>query len=338
MLRRFIYGVLVVACVVGRAQNGDVKKAVRMGMPTGPSHADLLRGGYGPYRANNDLLFYHLDVRVDPEAKTIRGKNTIRFRMLQDGERMQIDLTSALQVDRIVMGDVELKYTRDAGAVFIGFPETLRVGKTYAIDFYYSGHPVEMGRFGCMAFRKDPAQRPWVTTACEDEGASMWWPNKDQWRDEPQEGMEISVEAPSALMDVSNGRLEGKKVLSDGYTRWDWRVHYPINNYDVVVNIGDYVHFGSKVGSLTLDYYVLPEDLDKAKAQFAQAPEMIRAFEHYVGPYPFMKERYKLMRSALCGDGAPECGGVWQWVCEWIFRQGLDGNGDKHAVRLHHRA
>src|SRR5690349_18907405 len=47
-----------------------------------PTRFDMLRGAYGQFRANNDLLHYHLDIRVDPEQKTIRGKNTIRFRML----------------------------------------------------------------------------------------------------------------------------------------------------------------------------------------------------------------------------------------------------------------
>jgi len=41
----------------------------------GPAKDDLLRGGYGPYRANHDLLFYHLTLRVDPEKKTIAGAN-----------------------------------------------------------------------------------------------------------------------------------------------------------------------------------------------------------------------------------------------------------------------
>lgn len=47
-----------------------------------PTKADLLRGAYGPYRANNDLLFYHLDIRIDPAKKFVSGKNTIRFKML----------------------------------------------------------------------------------------------------------------------------------------------------------------------------------------------------------------------------------------------------------------
>src|SRR5881394_3838609 len=63
--------------------------------------ANILRGEYGRYRANSDLLYYHLDVRVDPEKKTIRGKNTIRFKMLKDDNRIQLDLDAALAVDKI---------------------------------------------------------------------------------------------------------------------------------------------------------------------------------------------------------------------------------------------
>jgi len=268
--------------------------------PAEPTHADILRGAYGPYRANNDLLFYHLDIRLDPEQKTINGKVTIRFKMLQDAARIQLDLHEALQVDKILLGGTELKYERDSGAVFVDFPETLHAGRTYSIDFYYSGHPLETGRFGGIAFRKDPAGRPWINTACEGTGASLWWPNKDQWRDEV-ENMQISVAIPNDLVDVSNGKFVGKTDLGDGYTRWDWLVQYPINNYDVSLNIGNYEHFSDRLGNVPLDFYALPEDLDKAKKQFVQAKGMLEAYQHYFGEYPFAKDGYKLIEAPYSG-------------------------------------
>jgi len=268
--------------------------------PSGPTRADILRGAYGQYRANNDLLFYHLDVRVDPEKKFISGKNTIRFKMLKDDTRIQLDLQQPLNVDKILFGATELKYEREFGAVFVDFPETLHTGRVYSIDFYYSGNPLETGRFGGMAFRKDSAGRPWINTACEGIGASIWWPNKDQWRDEV-ESMQISVSIPNDLVDVSNGKFMGKTDLGDGYTRWDWLVHYPINNYDVALNIGKYEHFSDKLGDLSLDFYALPEDLDKAKKQFAQAKGMLQAFQHYFGEYPFKKDGYKLIEVPYAG-------------------------------------
>ena len=234
-----------------------------------PTKADLLMGQYGPYRANNDLLSYALKIRVDPDAKTIKGENTIRFAMLQDGKRIQLELTPALTIDGITLAGKPLTYTREERSVFVDFPEVLHKGQTYAIAFAYSGQPVTQGRFGCFSFAKDKEDKPWITTACEEEGASIWWPNKDQWRDEPQDGMTIQAQVPNGLMDVSNGRFEGSKDLGDGYTEWDWRVHYPINNYDVSLNIGNYQHFTlPNVGATTLDFYALPENLDKAKVQF----------------------------------------------------------------------
>jgi len=273
-----------------------------------PTRYDMLRGAYGPFRANNDLLYYHLDIRVDPDKQTVSGKNTIRFRMLKDGTRIQIDLTDKLNVDKILLAAnsstnsdaTPATYTRDAGAVFIDFPETLRAGRVYQIDFYYSGHPPEMGRFGAFTFGHDPTGKVWIYTACEGTGASVWWPNKDQWRDEV-ESMDISVAVPNGLTDVSNGKFVGKTDLGDGYTRWDWHVSYPINNYDVALNIGNYVHWGEKLGGLAMDYYVLPADLEKAKTQFAQARGMIEAYQHYFGPYPFARDGYKLVEVPYSG-------------------------------------
>jgi aminopeptidase N len=282
------------------AQQAPAQRAERPAGPHIPTEADILRGAYGPYRANNDLLYYHLDVRVDPEKKFISGKVATRFKMLEDGTRIQLDLQQPLQVDKILFGTTELKYERKFGAVFLDFPETLKSGNTYSIDFYYSGNPVQTGRFGGFTFGKDLAGRPWIYTACEGIGASIWWPNKDQWRDEV-ENMEISVAIPNDLVDVSNGKFVGKTDLGDGYTRWDWLVHYPINNYDVSLNVGKYEHFSDRVGDVPLDFYALPEDLDKAKKQFAQAKGMIEAFQHYFGEYPFKKDGYKLVEVPYSG-------------------------------------
>mgnify|MGYP006272588793 CR=1 FL=1 len=265
-----------------------------------PTAADVRRGEYGRYRANNDLLSYRLDVRVDPDRKFISGTNAIRFRMLADDTRIQLELHPALQVDRIALGSVPLTFVREGGTVYVDFPRTLRAGREYVLDFTYSGFPQEDGRFGGMAFRRDPQGRHWITTACEDDGSSIWWPGKDQWRDEV-ESMELRVAIPNELVDVSNGTLEGRTDLGDGYTRWDWRIRYPINSYNVALNIGHYVHFADRFGDMPMDFYVLPENLEKARAQFAQAKPMLEAFAHYFGEYPFARDGYKLIEVPYAG-------------------------------------
>lgn len=113
--------------------------------------------------------------------------------------------------------------------------------------------------------------------------------------------MDISIAVPDELINVSNGRFLGKESLGDGYTRWNYRVNYPINSYNVSINVGKYVQFSETLGELTMDYYCLPEDLEKAKVQFAQAKPMMEAFIHYFGEYPFIKDGYKLIQVPYTG-------------------------------------
>jgi aminopeptidase N len=276
--------------------------------PPPPTAGDVLRGANGPFRANNDLLYYHLDIKVDPVAKSIEGKNRVRFKMLEDASEMQLDLTETLKIDQITLGEgkVPLEFTRDTGAVFLHFPSTLHKGQIYFVDVVYSGNPIAKGRFGGMSYETDPAGRPWIFTADEDDGCSIWWPCKDQWRDEPQDGMDLSITVPNGLTDVSNGRFVSKIDRHDGTTQWNWHVSYPINSYDVALNIGAYTHFSSTYTSrlyppLTMDFYCLPEDVEKAKSQFPQAKDMLNAFEHYFGEYPFARDGYKLIQVPYSG-------------------------------------
>src|ERR1700712_84274 len=87
---------------------------------TVPQGGDKLLGGYGPYRANNDLLYYNLHVRVDPAKQFLSGMNAIRFRMLADGTRIQLDLVPTFQIDGVSLENAggtptPLKYERAAG-------------------------------------------------------------------------------------------------------------------------------------------------------------------------------------------------------------------------------
>lgn len=268
--------------------------------PAPDPKAVALRGAYGPYRANNDLLSYDLDLRVDPKAKSWGGKNTIRFKMLKEDSRVQLDLVSALKVEKIMFEGSALAYTREYDAVFVDFPRPLKKDEVAAVDFYFSGQATgERGRGG-ISFGTDPAGRTWITTSCQGSGAMTWWPNKEQQRDEV-ENMVLRVSIPNGLTDVSNGRFAGKTDLGDGYTRWDWTIHYPINNYCVSLNIGTYVHFEDRLDGLSMDFYCLPEDLDKARSQFAQAKPMIECFQKYFGPYPFFRDGYKLVQVPYAG-------------------------------------
>ncbi|KAA3659285.1 MAG: M1 family peptidase [Calditrichaeota bacterium] len=264
------------------------------------TRADSLRGSYGPYRANNDLRTYDLNIKVDVANKYLSGKNTIQFTMLKEDNRIQIDLFANMAIDSILFEGKALTYSREFNAVFIDFPTTLSAGATYSIDFYYSGYPKEAGRFGGLVFSEDSLGNPWVFTACQNIGASLWWPNKDQQPDEV-DSMLIHVAVPSELTDVSNGKFLGKEDIGDGYTRYNWKVHYPINNYSVALNIGKYTHFSEKLGGVAIDYFVLPYHLQAAKRQFSQVIPMLECYEKHFGNYPFPRDGFKLVEVSYAG-------------------------------------
>src|SRR5262249_6468566 len=131
LLSRLICLALLAPGVFATAQGGPQS-------PSAPSRADILRGEYGPWRANNDLLSYDLDIRVDPEKKFISGKNTIRFKMLKDDTRIQLDLFANLNVDKILFGSTELKVTTDLGRAFVDFPAPIKNNSLQSIEIHSS--------------------------------------------------------------------------------------------------------------------------------------------------------------------------------------------------------
>jgi aminopeptidase N len=264
------------------------------------TRADSLRGGYGPWRSNNDLLTYDLDLAVDVANGFIRGVNRIRFRMLEDGRRIQLDLFENMAVDSLVHRGERVPFSREHNAVFIDFPGVLRAGEVHELAFHYSGSPRRAGRFGGMVFQADSLGNPWVFTANQSIGASLWWPNKDQQPDEP-DSMTIRVAVAGDLVVASNGRLQGREQLPDGTARYTWKVQYPINNYSVSLNIARYAHFAERLGDLTLDYYVLPYHLDAARRQFAQVVPMMECFQQKFGDYPFPRDGFKLIEVPYAG-------------------------------------
>ncbi len=269
--------------------------------------ADSLRGELTPYRTCYDIQYYHLDVTVDIENKHIAGTNLFRFAAVNDFDTLQFDLFENLSVDKVVYKGKELDFDREYNAVFVAFPNTIPKGKLDSFVVHYSGNPIQATRApwdGGFDWKQDSNGKPWVATACQGLGASVWWPNKDHQSDEV-DSMLISVAVPQGVMNVSNGRLVKTEKLKNKYTKYHWKVRNPINNYNVALNIGDYVHlnenYNGEKGPLTVDYYVLREDADKMPHLQKNVRETLESFEHWFGPYPFYEDGYKIVQTAHLG-------------------------------------
>lgn len=302
-MRKSLWAALIFAAVAGqaRAQLPHDQKVPSF------SRADSLRGKWSPERSWYDITYYDLDVRVDPARKWVGGSNTITFRVVGPQSRLQIDLFDNMKIEQITLdGSEPLTFSRDFHAVFVEIPGTLDEGSYHQLKVSYSGNPVVAARppwEGGFTWTHDKEGNPWVAVTCQGTGASLWWPNKDHQADEP-DSMAIRITVPPDLEDISNGRLRRVVALPDGWSRFEWFVSYPINNYNVTVNIGKFAHFGEThrgESELTLDYYVLPYDLERARKQFQQVGPMMECFEKQFGPYPFARDGFKLVQSPHLG-------------------------------------
>lgn len=265
---------------------------------------DSLQGGLRAERTCFDVLRYDLNIKVNPDEKSVVGYNKVTFKVVAPTSKIQLDLFENMQVDSIVFDSRKLNYNREFDAVFIDFPSALLLNSEHSLLFYYSGKPIIAKRApwdGGFVFKKDKNDKPWIGVACQGTGASLFYPVKDSQSDEPDFGATIKVAVPNGLMDVSNGRLTGSEDLKNGYTRWDWEVKNPINTYSINVNIGDYVNIHENYKGLDLDYYVLRDNETAARLHFEEVKPMMDCFQAKFGTYPFANDSYKLVETPYLG-------------------------------------
>ncbi len=270
--------------------------------------ADSLRGMLRYERSCYDVHYYELNLDFNLEEKFISGRVDMHFNVKKPTNLIQVDLYENMSLDKVMWGQIPLSFKREENAVWVHFPNPLSSGSNQSIRMYYHGNPTIAKNApwdGGFVFSKDSEGKPFVGVACEGDGASLWWPNKDHLSDEP-DSMRISGTVPEDLMFVSNGNLERTHSSGESPKKtFTWKVNYPINNYNVTACIANYVHFsdtytGAK-GALKLDYYVLPENEAKARKQFEQVKPMLEVYEKYFGPYPFWKDGFALVETPYLG-------------------------------------
>ncbi len=272
------------------------------------SEADTLRGMLRPERTCFDVTFYDIDLKLDIDQQFISGTVDIRYNVVENFTTLQLDLYQNMKIKTIRFLEETLNFQRQHNAVFVNFPTIQKKGSTGTIQVQYEGKPTVAVRApwdGGFVWSEDSAGNPWVGVACEGDGASLWWPCKDHLSDEP-DSVSIRLTVPSELIAVANGNLMSKEAMDKDYTRYNWLVSYPINTYNVTLNVANYVHLNEIYTALdgtttNLDYYVLAENEEKAKKHFQQTPKVITCFERYFGKYPFWEDGIAFVETPYLG-------------------------------------
>lgn len=267
---------------------------------------DSLIGKLDEDRGGYDVFFYDLDLALDPARKELSGTVDIHFMAISALSVLRIDLYNNLRITGMKLSGEDVSWERNERAVNVTFPHPLIPGRDYIMKVQYDGKPTAAKNppwGGGFVWRKDDDGNPWIGVACETEGASLWFPCKDHLSDEP-DSVRFRMTVPVGLHVVSNGTMQSHTTLQ-GKDTFTWLTRYPVNIYNITFYAGKYEHFSDTMhtpnGILDLDYYVLPQNLSKAKNHFLQVKDIINLYSRLFGPYPWMKEGFRLVESPYEG-------------------------------------
>lgn len=271
------------------------------------TQSDSLRGFLNDNRSCYDVNYYDLMIDFNIDSKSISGKNDIYFEVLKSTSKIQIDLFNEINVDKVIFNNQELEIERLDNAFNVSFDKLLEKGSDQILTIEFSGKPIIAKQApwdGGFVWSTDSLGNPWIGTAVQGIGASLFWPCKDHLSDEP-DSVKVTGVVPDTLDFVCNGDLFEVELLASGKKASSWKVSYPINNYNISMNIGKYIHFNdiyvTTLDTLKLDYYVLSYNLNKAKRHFKQVQPMLSAFEKRLGKFPFWDDGYALIETPYLG-------------------------------------
>ncbi len=260
----------------------------------------------------SDLKYVNLELDVDMPNHSISGSSTMYLQSDCDIDTILIDLHSNLIVDSVLLNGVSVKFDREMNHIMIYHDITKN--SMDSLEVYYQGVPLSTNNApwdGGFVWSKDNNNMDWLGVACQKESGSLWWPNKHDLSDEP-DSMKIILKVDESYYGVSNGSLLG--IQNDSINRkkiFTWGVQYPINSYNVSINVADYVNFKDSIiglnGLLELNYFVLHDNLSLAKKHFQQVKPMLHVFENLFGPYPFYNDGYKLVETSYLGMEHQSC-------------------------------
>ena len=279
---------------------------------------DSIRGTLNKYRSCYDVKFYDLFIMLDDIERSIeRSYNIMHVQANTNFDKIQIDLFENMEIMIIEFEDEILNFTKNKNASYIEFPRTIKKEEIISLKIWFGGYPITAKNppwDGGFTWSED-SNKAWVGVSCQGIGASLWWPCKDHQSDEP-DSMRITISVRSPLNAISNGRLKRDTSYWSNYmnswmNEYEWFVSYPINNYNVTLNVANYSSFEDILirneDTLDLSYYVLKKNLSIAKNHFKQVKPIITCLEKYLGSYPFERDGFTLVETPYLGMEHQSC-------------------------------
>jgi aminopeptidase N len=240
-----------------------------------------------------------LQLRVEPDSRSIRGDALLTFGTRAPVGRIDLDLDRNLPIDAIEVDGHALPTTgwrNPDGRLTIDLPQRLEPGRQVAIRVRYHGTPHVAKKApwdGGFVWAKTPDGQPWVASAVEGEGCDLFWPCIDHPTGKPKL-VDEHITVPAPLVAAGNGIAMGMEE-ANGWRTWHWRTKNP-STYGISINVGPYKvlegSYASRYGNtIPLRMWYLPQHEAGARELFGEFAPMLDFFETTIGPYPFGDEK-----------------------------------------------
>ena len=269
--------------------------------PTGGKLSEL--------QSHYDALAYDIHLEVFSEEQAIKGFTTITLQSLSDDLAiLELDLIDNFEISKVLIADQELSFQHNDQKLRINLNQNVKQGETLDVCVYYEGQPIEAIMPPWIVgfnWSKDAHGDDWVGLSTQGEGGKIWFPCKAHPSDEPDR-VELHITVPKPYTCASNGILQSITEPREGFQTFHWLTTYPINNYNITLNIAKFEIIEKSYTSIDgneipVVYYHLTEDKEKANQLVDMAIDMLETFETYFGEYPFAKEKFGLVETSYLG-------------------------------------
>ncbi len=258
-----------------------------------------------------DVLHYRIELRLEEETKSLRGKTTIVLSPLtSDFKSCELDARSFV-VDKVeAAGPLEFEHENGKLTVHLAKPADYGQRVSFTVTYHAANLDVDGAEYGLSSsydlgldFKEQtPDNPPHINTMSWPEGARHWFPCYDHPNDRATH--EVIATVRESYKVLSNGRLVSVTDGPEPGTKtWHWSQALPHPTYLYMLAAGPYVVIEDSLGDLPINYWVYEKDEADAMRSFHKTPEIIAFFNEEFGyTYPWAK--YDQVTVARFGGGA----------------------------------
>lgn len=213
-------------------------------------------------------------LKLNYPKKSVDGKMSVSFKMLQDAEEVYLD---AIQMEGVSLSDdIEINFTDKT----IFLRSNFKAGQTYKASFTFEAYPTQAAYF----VNNNGRNQFW--TQGQGKYTSHWLPSLDDMNDKIE--FDLKVLGAENKTVISNG-TSSASVKDFGVQETTFDMNSPISSYLVALVSGDYLKkTENSTSGIPLEYYYYPEDSLKVQPTYRYSKQIFDFLENEIGvPYPW---------------------------------------------------